>query len=103
VTRSATVDTVIRYLGRLSMIALAGSLYLTWVVIQQAAKAGSVDAVAVGLVGSSWTLTGALIAGLTAMLVSTRSEDDTQNVNVVNPPTDPVPVEPGDPAEVPGG
>ena len=98
-TRSDVVLTVVRYLARLTLVLVAGTLYLTWVVIDQAGKVGTVDPVAVGLVGAAWTLTGSCVTALATLLVSTRSTDSAEPptpVVVENQPDNPVPVEAGD-------
>lgn len=91
-TSSAVVLLVIRILGLLLMELAFGSLYLTWVVIQQAGKIGPVDPIAVALVGSSWTLTGAVATGLVAMLVSTKTGPTSEELHALSEMAPPAPL-----------
>jgi hypothetical protein len=89
-----TVITVIRYLGRIAIVLALGFLALTGNLLFLAGKSGSVDPVAVGSVGAVGSALTFVLGALGAMLVSTRSDDSPQQVTVMNPPTEPVLVEP---------
>lgn len=90
-TRTDTVTLVVRWLARLSLLLVGGALYLTWVVIDQAAKIGPVDPTAVALVGSAWALAGAVVTALATLLVSTKSgpteEEMAELAALTAPPT----------------
>lgn len=81
---------VVRYLGRGALLALAGVVFLVYRSIESASQ---IDPSTVALVSGVSTLAGAAFGALGAILAST-GRGAPQEVNVVNPPTEPIPVEP---------
>lgn len=82
---------VVRFLGWGMLIALGGVL---WLVHDSIRSANQVDSSTVALVSGVSTLAGTAFGALGAILAHTNTP--TQDVNVVNPPSDPVPTEPVD-------
>ena len=94
-TRTETVQTVIKYLGRIAAGLAVGAISLTFYLLWLAGKSGSVDPVAVGAVGAITTLLGTTLGALGAMLVSTSSganESELEELAALIGPPAPIPV-----------
>jgi len=86
---------VVRYLGRGAILALLGVVFLVYRSIE---SANQIDPSTVALVSGVSTLAGAAFGALGAILAST-GKGAPAPVQVVNEPTDPIPVEPGEDGE----
>lgn len=96
-TSSNVVRSVIRFVGIIGVLALIGTIWLIAKVIAQGSGKGTVDPGSIAVIIPVSNLAAAALAGMTGMLVSTRSsEDPPQPVQVVDQPVDVVPVEDAD-------
>lgn len=80
-TDKSTVNLVIVILGIIATILVAGAIFLTF---QEKAVPGEL-----------WTLAGGAVGAFSSMLARTSSGGDAQEVQVVNSPAEPVPVDAG--------
>lgn len=82
-TERGTIFMVVGFIGSFTIIAL---LSMVWMVTSGSEPSDQVY-------GGLFTLIGTGLGALGSMLVRTSSSSDTQDVSVVNPPSDPVPTE----------
>ncbi len=79
-TDKGTVRIVVVFIGIITLVLISGAIFLV-----------SVNKTVPDPI---WTLAGGSLGAFSAMLVSTRTANGATPVNVVNPPANPVPVEP---------